>query len=66
MSSSRAAASVRRPADVVIYDHTTVLSDMATSNAKPRARPAGLDDEAVIVDGRVVRFREYRFGRGQD
>jgi hypothetical protein len=39
---------------------------MATSDAVPRGRPVGLDDEPVIVDGRVVRFREYRFGRGQD
>jgi hypothetical protein len=39
---------------------------MATSNTGSRARPVGLDDEAVIVDGRVVRFREYRFGGGQD
>jgi hypothetical protein len=39
---------------------------MTTSNAESRGRPVGLGDEPVIVDGRVVRFREYRFGGGQD
>jgi hypothetical protein len=39
---------------------------MATSDTEPRGRPVELDDEAVIVDGRVVRFRDYRFGRRQD
>jgi hypothetical protein len=40
-----------------------VRHDVPRGTAGGRVDP---DDRPVIVDGRVVRYREYRFGAGRD